>query len=75
MNGLNLVLIQNKEIKIVLNFLVIILIFEFRFVSYLVCPVFHEKTVENEVEIVQCEHEKNKYSDVWRLNQVRISPL
>ena len=41
-----------------------------RFVSYLVCPVFHEKTVENEVEIIQCEHEKNKFSDVWRLNQV-----
>ena len=41
-----------------------------RFVSYLVCPVFHEKTVENEIEIIQCEHEKNKCSDVWRLNQV-----
>ncbi len=38
--------------------------------SYLVCPVFHEKTVENEVEIIQCEHEKNKFIDVWRLNQV-----
>ena len=36
----------------------------------MVCPVFHEKTVENEVEIIQCEHEKNKMSDVWRLNQV-----
>ena len=38
--------------------------------SHLVCPVFHEQTVEAEVEIVQCEHEKNKHSDVWRLNQV-----
>ena len=42
----------------------------FRFVSYLICPVFHEKTVENEVGIIQCEHEKNKFSDVWRTNQV-----
>ena len=41
-----------------------------RFVSHLVCPVFHERTVEAEVEIIQCEHEKNKHSDVWRLNQV-----
>ena len=48
----------------------IILVHIPRFVSYLVCPVFHEKTVENEVEIIQCEHEKNKFSDVWRLNQV-----
>ena len=38
--------------------------------SHLVYPVFHERTVEAEVEIVQCEHEKNKHSDVWRLNQV-----
>ena len=38
--------------------------------SHLVCPVFHERTVEAEVEIIQCEHEKNKHSDVWRLNQV-----
>ena len=37
----------------------------------MVCPVFHEQTVENEVEIIQCEHEKNKYSDLWRTNQVR----
>ena len=42
----------------------------FRFVSYLICPVFHERTVESEVEIIQCEHEKNKMSDLWRLNQV-----
>ena len=48
----------------------IILVHIPRFVSYLVCPVFHEQTVENEVEIIQCEHEKNKFSDVWRLNQV-----
>ena len=52
------------------TYIVIILAHIPRFVSYLVCPVFHEKTVENEVEIIQCEHEKNKISDVWRLNQV-----
>ena len=25
---------------------------------------------EEQVEIIQCEHEKNKHSDVWRTNQV-----
>ena len=27
------------------------------------------------VEIIQCEHEKNKHSDVWRTNQVIIIPI
>jgi hypothetical protein len=40
-----------------------------RFVSYFICPVFHEQAIQNEVEIIQCEHEKNKHSDVWRTNQ------
>jgi hypothetical protein len=43
-----------------------------RFVSYFICPVFHEQAIQNEVEIIQCEHEKNKHSDVWRTNQVSL---
>ena len=29
-----------------------------------------ESSIQNELEIIQSEHEKNKYNDVWRTNQV-----
>ncbi len=41
--------------------------------SYFICPVFHEQAIQNEVEIIQCEHEKNKHSDVWRTNQASLA--
>ncbi len=46
------------------------LVMLFRFVSYFICPVFHEQTIQKEIEIIQCEHQKNKQNDVWRANQV-----
>ena len=27
---------------------------------------------QNEVEMVNCEHEKNRIDDVWRTNQVKL---
>ena len=41
-----------------------------RFVSFFECPIFGETAVQNELEIVQSEHEKNRFNDVWRTNQV-----
>ncbi len=41
-----------------------------RFVSFFECPLFRESNVQNELEIVQSEHEKNRRNDVWRTNQV-----
>lgn len=41
-----------------------------RFVSFFEKPIFREISVQNELEIVQSEHEKNRFNDVWRTNQV-----
>ena len=41
-----------------------------RFVSFFVCPIFREVSVQNQLEIVQSEHEKNRFNDLWRVNQV-----
>ena len=41
-----------------------------RFVSFFVCPIFREAAVQHELEIVQSEHEKNRFNDLWRVNQV-----
>ena len=49
-----------------------------RFVSFFVCPIFREVSVQNQLEIVQSEHEKNRFNDLWRVNQVlrlSISPF
>ena len=45
-------------------------LFFYRFVSFFICPVFHEKNIQHHIEIIQCEHEKNKQNDVWRTKQV-----
>lgn len=42
-----------------------------RFVSFFTCPIFRDACVKNELESVQSEHEKNRYNDVWRTNQVQ----
>ena len=41
-----------------------------RFVSFIKCPILRESSIQNELEIIQSEHEKNKFNDVWRTNQV-----
>ena len=41
-----------------------------RFVSFIQCPILRESSIQSELEIVQSEHEKNKWNDVWRTNQV-----
>lgn len=41
-----------------------------RFVSFIQCPILRESSIQNELEIIQSEHEKNKWNDVWRTNQV-----
>ena len=41
-----------------------------RFVSFFVCPIFRESSVQAELEIVHSEHEKNRFNDLWRTNQV-----
>lgn len=41
-----------------------------RFVSFFQCPILREASIQNELEIIQSEHEKNKWNDVWRTNQV-----
>ena len=41
-----------------------------RFVSFFQCPILRESSIQNELEIIQSEHEKNRWNDVWRTNQV-----
>ena len=41
-----------------------------RFVSFFVCPIFRESSVQAELEIIHAEHEKNRFNDLWRTNQV-----
>ena len=41
-----------------------------RFISFFTHPIFRQTSVKNELESVQSEHEKNRYNDVWRTNQV-----
>ena len=43
-----------------------------RFVSFFVCPIFRESNVQAELDIVESEHEKNRWNDLWRTNQVNI---
>lgn len=45
-------------------------LFIFRFVSFFECPLFRDVSVKNEVDIIQSEHEKNRFNDAWRTNQV-----
>ena len=42
-----------------------------RFVAFFERPLFRESNVRAELEIVQSEHEKNRYNEIWRTNQVR----
>ena len=42
-----------------------------RFISFFTHPIFRQTSVKNELETIQSEHEKNRYNDVWRTNQVR----
>ena len=42
---------------------------QFSCVSYR-CPILRESCIQNELEIIQSEHEKNRFNDVWRTNQV-----
>lgn len=44
-----------------------------RFISFFTHPIFRQTSVKNELESVQSEHEKNRYNDVWRTNQVGVS--
>ena len=41
-----------------------------RFISFFTHPIFRQTSVKNELETIQSEHEKNRYNDVWRTNQV-----
>ncbi|XP_071749609.1 insulin-degrading enzyme isoform X2 [Lepeophtheirus salmonis] len=41
-----------------------------RFISYFESPVFRENAINRELDIIESEHEKNRFNDVWRTNQV-----
>ena len=43
-----------------------------RFISFFTHPIFRQTSVKNELETIQSEHEKNRYNDVWRTNQVNL---
>ena len=43
-----------------------------RFVSFFTHPIFRATSLKNELESIQSEHEKNRYNDVWRTNQVSM---
>ncbi|QQP54289.1 Insulin-degrading enzyme, partial [Caligus rogercresseyi] len=40
-----------------------------RFISYFESPVFRENAMNTELDIIESEHEKNRFNDVWRTNQ------
>ncbi|CAB4059390.1 IDE [Lepeophtheirus salmonis] len=44
-----------------------------RFISYFESPVFRENAINRELDIIESEHEKNRFNDVWRTNQSNYS--